>query len=181
MKPEEFGFQVSVANQPFCQFTMGFITMTSFNSGLKLNPMLKPNLKPDQINWVLHDQCIGANSQLEMCIPHWFLQLVLTIYDHSGTFLELIFPCCCPSVFKFLTLCCSLFAVIYILIKQATITRTHPTAWPIIGCFWPGLAQNMWRQRWWTFVEGLSLSGIYHSFRLNGSSPCFHLATSYST
>ena len=31
---------------------MGFITMTRFNSGFKLNPGLKPNLKPDQINWV---------------------------------------------------------------------------------------------------------------------------------
>ena len=34
---------------------MGFITMTRFNSGFKLNPGLKPNLKPDQINWVLED------------------------------------------------------------------------------------------------------------------------------
>ena len=49
-KPEEFGFQLRVGNQWFRQFTMGFITMTMFNSGFKLNPGLKPNLKPDQIN-----------------------------------------------------------------------------------------------------------------------------------
>ena len=52
-KPEEFWFQVRVGNQQFRQFTMGFITMISFNSGLKLNPRLKPNLKPDQMNWVM--------------------------------------------------------------------------------------------------------------------------------
>ena len=51
-KPEKFGFQVRVGNQQFRQFNMGFVTMTSFNSGLKLNPRLKPKLKPDQINWV---------------------------------------------------------------------------------------------------------------------------------
>ena len=47
MKPEEFGFQLRVGNRRFRQFTMGSIFMTSFNSGLKLNPGLKPNLKPD--------------------------------------------------------------------------------------------------------------------------------------
>ena len=52
-KPEEFGFQLRVGNWRFRQFTMGFITMTRFNSGFKLNPGLKPNLKPDQINWVI--------------------------------------------------------------------------------------------------------------------------------
>ena len=51
-KPEEFWFQLRVGNRWFCYFTMGFITMTRFNSGFKLNPGLKPNLKPDQINWV---------------------------------------------------------------------------------------------------------------------------------
>ena len=30
----------------------GFISMTRFNSGFKLKPGLKPNLKSDQINWV---------------------------------------------------------------------------------------------------------------------------------
>ena len=49
MKPEEFGFQLRVGKQWFHHFTMGSITMKSFNSGLKLNPGLKPNLKPDQI------------------------------------------------------------------------------------------------------------------------------------
>ena len=40
---------------------MGFVTMTSFNSGLKLNPRLKPNLKPDQINWV-HVMKVGERG-----------------------------------------------------------------------------------------------------------------------
>ena len=52
MKPEEFGFQLRVRNWQFCQFTMDFIAMTRFNSGFKNNLGLKPNLKPDQINWV---------------------------------------------------------------------------------------------------------------------------------
>ena len=51
-KPEEFGFQLKVGNQLFHYFTIGSITRTSVNSGLKLNPGLKPNLKHDQINWV---------------------------------------------------------------------------------------------------------------------------------
>ena len=42
-KPEEFEFQVRVGNQQFHQFTMGFITMTRFNSGFELNPGLKPS------------------------------------------------------------------------------------------------------------------------------------------
>ena len=50
--PEEHGFQLMVGNQRFRQFTMGFITMTKFKSRFKINPGLKPNLKPDQINWV---------------------------------------------------------------------------------------------------------------------------------
>ena len=52
MKPEEFWFQLRVGNRRFCLFTMGFIIMTRFNLGFKLNPGLKPNFKPDQINWV---------------------------------------------------------------------------------------------------------------------------------
>ena len=51
-KPGEFWFQLRFGNRWFRQFTIGFITKTSFNSGLKPNPALKPNLKPDQINWV---------------------------------------------------------------------------------------------------------------------------------
>ena len=49
-KPEEFEFQLRVGNRRVYQFTMDFITMTRFSSGFKLNPGLKPNLKPDQIN-----------------------------------------------------------------------------------------------------------------------------------
>ena len=43
----------SSVHHPFCQFTMGAITMRNFNSGLKINLALKPNLKPNQINWLL--------------------------------------------------------------------------------------------------------------------------------
>ena len=52
-KPEEFAFQLKVGNQLFRYFIIGSITRASVYSGLKLNPGLKPNLKPDQINWVL--------------------------------------------------------------------------------------------------------------------------------
>ena len=41
---------------------MGFITMTRFNSGFKLNPGLKPNLKPDQINWVPTETDVGSTK-----------------------------------------------------------------------------------------------------------------------
>ena len=46
-KQEEFWFQLRVGNQWFLHFTMDYITMKSFNSVLKLNLLLKPNLKPE--------------------------------------------------------------------------------------------------------------------------------------
>ena len=52
-KPKEFGFQLRFGNQWFCNFTVGFFNITIFNLVLKLNPALKPNLKPEQINWVM--------------------------------------------------------------------------------------------------------------------------------
>ena len=75
MKPKQFGFQLRVGNWRFRQFTMGFITMTRFNSGFKLNPGFKPNLKPDQINWVQ-----DTLDALSVCLNTYGLKTRTTYY-----------------------------------------------------------------------------------------------------
>ena len=101
MKPEEYGFQLRVGNRRFPQFTMGFITMTRFNSGFKLNPGLKPNLKPDQINWVQAD-ILATKSTHEMIIFTKFHKdrrkiedflLIATIWAREFFFLLTLYIC----------------------------------------------------------------------------------------
>ena len=41
MKPEEFLFQLRVGNLRFHHFTMGFITMTRFNSWVQTQPRIE--------------------------------------------------------------------------------------------------------------------------------------------
>ena len=65
-KPEEFGFtsfksRLETSGFISLLWVLLSITITSFNSGLKLDPRLKPNLNQDWINWV-QEGCWKLNS-----------------------------------------------------------------------------------------------------------------------